>query len=82
MRHILHNLGYLVALMLFSLGCVQVDATQSPPKKSAEKSNSQQKEAEANEEREFQALKHLAAAQSHLEGGVGGILQSSFGKSI
>ena len=69
MRLIFHNLGYLVALIMFSVGCVQADATQPPAKKSAEKTNTQQKEAEANEEREFQALKHLAAAQSHLERG-------------
>ena len=71
MRHIFDNLGCLLTLLIVSVGCVQADATQSTSKKSAAKNDKEQKEAEAKakEEREFQALRHLAAAQSHLERG-------------
>ena len=71
MRHIFDNLGCLLTLLIVSMGCVQAGATQSTSKKSAAKTDKEQKEAEAKvkEEREFQALRHLAAAQSHLERG-------------
>tara|TARA_Y100000588_G_scaffold380096_1_gene463411 strand:+ start:267 stop:1991 length:1725 start_codon:yes stop_codon:yes gene_type:complete len=76
MTRLFNSIGYLLALLVVSMGCVQAGPAMSagknsPAKSSKEKKTAQQKEVEAKakEEREFQALSHLAAAQSHLERG-------------